>query len=428
MNPELNYLKMEFNHYVSKKNKFFIIVLGISTILFIVGVIFLSLFIYVAMVGGTLVDLYLKIGGFSIALFLGFFVKSGGLGDVREFYNFKKILNIMDDTWKIVWVYKTTTYSMMGIKNKLVYCDYEGHYYSINFGKNEAEREKIYDFSYAVFETCIFKHYLGEKLDLLYKKNPETFYLYAKYLTMPLHQLPEITLAEARASGGKSTLKFDIQEYHRLQLECTPADKKYIFMLGCGARYVFSESAYDIYCRTKDLLPYQHNMRSFQTEIFYSLDDLASRSPKLVRNELKKAAKDMLLNDWGIQSKRDLIYHLESLLHTRNHHFNMNQLNDLKHLYPNVKTLVGFNIARYVNLVKNGFASDYITNIDEVHQLLDKSYDYFITCFKNYDDFVESYLVGVYNWNKSAYTDALKACCYVYQNPYSPWNQLKLEI
>lgn len=191
---------------------------------------------------------------------------------------------------------------------------------------------------------------------------------------------------------------------------------------GLGARFLSPDILYQAYIELASNQNYDtEQFRANFDEIWYhSLNEVMNYQPK-VKKALQKAAKKQLKADWDIESKDDLLHSLERLsegtYEASEEHLEMvHQLEGLEQ----VKTFFGFDLGRYVNVIRNGIYAGYLVDQHEVNQLLQEGFELLTSNFENYTEFIDSYLAGVYIWNKGMFPSIRILCLYILMNPYSP--------
>ncbi len=325
---------------------------------------------------------------------------------------------IRDNRHEIVWLYKQryTEYT------EIVFCDNRGKKYflRIMYNKKELENE-IFEECSDLLPACMVK--IDEKTELTeyYKAKPQMFYHYATYLYYPEIPQPTLSLEQARSAVQNKGAYGDVVVDSPYVLN----EKQFRLVMGCTAMYRFNESLLEIYCTTRDIEYYRDASPIFFAEAFYSIDKMANHYTKQIRQRLIEEDKRMLVEDWGIKNHADWERMLQWLQSEgQRASFNPRSVAHIPEL-SHVTTSAGFDIARYANLVCAGFTVGYIKDMRAANPYIEKAYHLFCKYFDHYDDFVDSYLAGIYSWDASQLKSRRESCADIYRIAYSPWNQLR---
>lgn len=348
-------------------------------------------------------------------------VRNNKLADYLGYRRFvKQWPGLWDAPDQVVWMYISTT-GLYGHLHKIVIADSLGNRHLLDFVDDYEMAERWMQAGKESFPLCIFGHEPGDGLFDLYNEEPAVFYLYAKRLRPPEKQLPVLTLQQARQHARMMPTQNLSPTF-----ECLPQDPRIQFMVGCDIRFCITPSAYDLYKKTREAAFYVDKIPLFFAEIFYSLDYAKDRYPGSIGETMENDALERLARDWGITDRPGLLHYLNWLLQAgQRADINVKEINSVRNMFPHVRSTAGFDIARFVQIVRCGLMTGLLNDPNEAEAWLVKSHRLFTCHFAGYDDFVDSYLAGLYAWSPTSYQAGLQEVCYAYMNPFCPWNQHK---
>ncbi|MHA7966928.1 DUF1266 domain-containing protein [Paenibacillus sp. CAU 1782] len=350
-------------------------------------------------------------------------IRNSKLADYLAYRRFvKQWPGLLAEPDRVVWLYISTA-GLYGHLHKVVIADSLGNRHILDCGDDFEMAERWMTAGKETFPLCIFGHEPGDGLYDLYNEGPAVFYLYAKRLKPPEKRLPVLTLQQARQHARTMTTQNLPPTFEHL-----PQDPRIQFMVGCDIRFCIMASAYDLYEITRGATIYGDKTPFFFAEIFYSLDYAKSRYPGSIGESLENDALERLARDWGITDRRGLFHYLNWLLQSgQRADTNVKEISSVRNMFPHVRTTAGFDIARFVQIVRCGLMTGLLNDTDEAEAWLLKSHRLFTCHFAGYDDFVDSYLAGLFAWSPTAYQAGLQEVCYAYMNPFCPWNRHKTE-
>ncbi|OBR64114.1 hypothetical protein A7K91_15965 [Paenibacillus oryzae] len=323
---------------------------------------------------------------------------------------------------QVVWMYISTS-GLHGHLYNIVIADSFGNRHLLDFADDSLMAERWLQAGKETFPLCIFGHEPEDGLFDLYTKDPAVFYLYAKRLMQPVKGLPVLSLQQARQHARMMPAHTPPSTFEGL-----PQDPIIRFMVGCDIRFCIMPNAYSIFEVIRETGLYVNKMPLFFAEIFYSLDYAKDRyhGSDSIKETMENDALERLARFWDITDRPSLIHYLNWLLQTgQRGDINIKEISSVRNIFPHVRTTAGFDIARFVQIVRCGLVTGLLNDSDEAEAWLAKCHRLFTCHFAGYDDFVDSYLAGLYAWSPTAYQAGLQGVCYAYMNPYCPWNTHK---
>ena len=181
-------------------------------------------------------------------------------------------------------------------------------------------------------------------------------------------------------------------------------EQKEKIVLGLAARFLPTNLLYKAYLELQ--LADTKITNQFDDIWFHGYDQIQKISPKR-KKTLKKIAQKELKESWDITNKTDVI----------------DVLNSLKR--GSEKVTFGFDLGRYVNVVRIAIHAEYLTDKKEVDLYIEDCYALLTKNFANYGEFLDSYLMGVHQWNPQATHSRTHQSMFILLNPESPANKYR---
>ena len=227
-------------------------------------------------------------------------------------------------------------------------------------------------------------------------KNADTLSFENKKLGTFLMKYPQNSYQLARENYLKQITKKE------KNISPTTEQKEKI-VWGLAARFLPTNLLYKAYLELQ--LSNDEIIHQFDDIWFYGYNQIQNFSPKR-KNALKKIAQKELKDSWDITNKADTI-------------------NILKFLKQEIGEEFGFNLGRYVNVMRVAIHAEYLIDKQEIDLYIEECYQLLIKNFNNYGEFLDSYLMGVSKWNPRSITSRTHQCMFILLNPESPANKYK---
>ena len=185
----------------------------------------------------------------------------------------------------------------------------------------------------------------------------------------------------------------------------TPTTKqKQKIVLGLAARFLPTNILYKAYLELQ--LSNTKIAHQFDDIWFYGYNQIQDFSPKR-KKVLKKIAQKELKELWDINNESETLTVLNSLKRGTG------------------KDTFGFDLGRCVYVIRLAIHAQYLTDEKEIDLRIDECYQLLVENFTNYGEFLDSYLMGVNQWNPQATASRTHQSMFVLLNPESPANKYK---
>ena len=335
------------------------------------------------------------------------------------------INKLQRDIDSIVWIHIMHGMDISnGIQNfSVVFCDNRRKTCKINFG-NRIMAEELLTLAklacpHAIMDSDNILNY--KSLKKFYKKEPDKFLVYLKSFKPSCSDFSKLSLEECKNKGKRTYITTE-----PANVQFMVNDIKSRLVMGLAARFLCTDRLYDVFLEFEHHPVYREFMKELLLKDFYGLEGSDPVYPKRVRKVLSSNAKETLKNDWGITTSEHLYSSLEWIYNGgQRDSLSIREKAQLKQKFPKVTTTAGFDISRYVNLLRLGLKAKLLTQMESEKLLNQNAYNLFTKYFKGYDGFIESDLAGIYIWGgQEKYNKRLHLIKALYLNPYSPLNQL----
>ena len=181
-------------------------------------------------------------------------------------------------------------------------------------------------------------------------------------------------------------------------------EQKEKIVLGLAARFLPTNLLYKAYLELQ--LSDTKITHQFDDIWFYGYDQIQKSSPKR-KKILKKIAQKELKDSWDITDKADTIDVLRSLKRGIE------------------EVTFGFDLGRYANVMRVAIHAEYLTDKKEIDLYIEECYELLTENFANYGEFLDSYLMGVRQWNPQAIHSCTHQSMFILLNLESPANKCK---
>jgi hypothetical protein len=237
----------------------------------------------------------------------------------------------------------------------------------------------------------------GATFPVVLIRNANTLSFENKKLGTFLRKYPKNSYQLAKESYLKKITK-------REKIILPTTEQKEKIVLGLAARFLPTNLLYKAYLELQ--LSGTKITHQLDDIWFYGYDQIQKISPKR-KKILKKIAQKELKDSWDITNKMGVI----------------GVLNSLKRGIEGVT--FGFDLGRYANVMRVAIHAEYLTDKKEIDLYMEECYELLTKNFVNYGEFLDSYLMGVHQWNPQAIHSRTHQSMFILLNPESPANKYK---